>query len=109
VTTNHTLVLCSYVINETHAVFERKFSSKIIFLDQFLSKLAYDFIYTPVDIHSENYPEIRDEHDLPILVSALIAGVDLIITGDKDFFNIKASKDELPLVLTPRDFFESNL
>lgn len=109
VTTNHTLVLCSYVIDEIHEVFERKFSSKMMFLDEFLSKLSYDFIYTPTDINPETYPEIRDKHDLPILVSALIAGVDLIITGDKDFFDIKASKDELPLVLTPREFMESGL
>lgn len=109
VTTNHTLVLCSYIIDEIHEVFERKFSLKMGFLDEFLSKLSYDFIYTPADIHPENYPEIRDQHDLPILVSALIAGVDLIITGDKDFFDMKTSKEELPLVLTPREFIESNL
>lgn len=109
VTSEHTLILCSYVIDELHEVFDRKFESKKVFLDEFLSKLSYDFIYTPTDINPEKYPEIRDKNDLPILVSALIAGVDLIITGDKDFFDIKGSQEELPVILLPKEFIKSNL
>jgi putative PIN family toxin of toxin-antitoxin system len=109
ITTEHTLMLCSHIIEELQEVFDRKFKSQKTFLNVFLSKLSYDYIYTPTDINPKNYPEIRDKEDLPILVSALIAGVDLIITGDKDFFHIEASQEELPLILTPKDFLQRNL
>ena len=109
VTTEHTLVLCSHIIEELHEVFERKFNTKKTLLNVFLSKLSYDFIYTPTNINPKMYPEIRDKEDLPILVSALIAGVDLIITGDKDFFDIKSAQEELPIIMTPREFIKSDL
>jgi hypothetical protein len=34
---------------------------------------------TPLDINPEDYPEIRDKTDLPILVSAIVAGVDVSV------------------------------
>jgi len=106
VTTEHSLVLCSHIIEELHGVINRKFKDKKESLEKFLSKLTYDFVYTPTDINLKNYPGIRDRNDLPILVSALVGGVDLIITGDKDFFDIKAASDELPIIMTPREFIE---
>jgi predicted nucleic acid-binding protein len=41
-------------------------------------------------------------------VSAIVAGVDLIITGDKDFFDIKTGdiEIELPVIITPKEFIE---
>ena len=61
-----------------------------------------------MDINPEDYPEIRDKNDLPILVSAIVAGADVIITGDKDFFDMKARdfEMELPVIITPREFIE---
>lgn len=106
VTTEHSLVLCSHIIEEMHDVINRKFQDKKEFLDKFLSKLTYDFVYTPTDINPKNYPEIRDKDDLPILVSALAESVDLIITGDEDFFDIKGASVELPIIMTPRKFME---
>ncbi|NLW49169.1 MAG: putative toxin-antitoxin system toxin component, PIN family [Firmicutes bacterium] len=106
VTTGHSLVLCSHIIEEIHDVINRKFQDKKDFLEKFLSKLTYDFVYTPTDINPKNYPEIRDKDDLPILVSALTESVDLIITGDEDFFDIKAASVELPIIMTPRKFME---
>jgi len=41
------------------------------------------------------YPGIRDEKDLPILASAIIEDVDVLITGDADF---------APLVLNARRY-----
>lgn len=106
VTTEHNLVLCSHIIEEMHDVINRKFQDKKEFYEKFLSKLTYDFIYTPTDINPKNYPEIRDKDDLPILVSALAESVDLIITGDEDFFDIKGASVELPIIMTPRKFME---
>lgn len=109
VTSEHSLIICSHIIEELHGVINLKFSDKKDSLEKFLSKLTYDFVYTPADINPNNYPGIRDKNDLPILVSALVGGVDLIITGDKDFFDIKAASDELPVFMTPKEFIEKFL
>ena len=104
VTDNHTLVLCSHIFNELEQAFQKKFSDQKQLLDKFLYKLAYELVYTPADIDPANYPIIRDKEDLPIIVSALsLSGVDLLITGDKDFFDVKIDKPE---IITPREYLE---
>ena len=49
----------------------------------------------------ENLFTIRDINDYPILYTAIIDNVDILITGDKDFLNIDIEKPE---ILTPTDF-----
>src|SRR5690554_2016074 len=66
------LILCSYIIEELYAVFKRKFPEEIDSLDFFLSELAFELVYTPKRINVSDYPDIRDEKDLPILVSAIM-------------------------------------
>lgn len=102
-TMKHDLVICSYSIDEVHMVFERKFSDKIALLDLFLSELTFEMIYTPTKFDATEYPELRDEKDLPILVSAINSNVDVFITGDKDFHAVDI---EIPKIMTARDFME---
>lgn len=40
---------------------------------------------------------------IPILVTALLSDVDILITGDKDFFDVDMDKPE---ILTPREYLE---
>ena len=103
VTEVHTLVLCSHIIEELHEIFKRKFREKSHLLDKFLSKVAIELVYTPADINFADYPDIRDKGDLPILVSALLSDVDILITGDKDFFTVEIDKPE---IITPRDYLD---
>lgn len=104
----HIIVLPSHVMEELEILFETKFKGKKSLLKRFFSKYSYDYIFTPLDISPEQYPKIRDKNDLPILVSAIIANVDMIITGDKDFFDIKTEnfEMELPVIVTPKEFIE---
>ncbi len=95
------LVLCSYIIEELYAVFKSKFPEEIDSLDFFLSELAFELVYTPKRINVSNYPDIRDEDDLPILVSAIMGDVDVFITGDKDFHCIDI---ERPQIISPKEF-----
>lgn len=44
-----------------------------------------------------------DKKDLPILVSAILGDIDILITGDKDFARIEIDRPE---ILTPREFVE---
>lgn len=103
VTGKHELILCSHIIDEIHVVFERKFRDKTKYLEDFLSELTYELIYTPKEFNRKKYPNIRDEKDLPILVSAIIGNIDIFITGDKDFQNLDL---ELPEILTPQEYLK---
>ncbi|MCL4442197.1 MAG: putative toxin-antitoxin system toxin component, PIN family [Firmicutes bacterium] len=97
----HRLVLCQNVIDELRIVFSRKFAHKLRVLDDFLKNSAFELIYTPSTIDPSYYRSIRDSTDLPILVSAILGDVDIIISGDKDF---TATELDKPLILTPVDF-----
>ena len=102
----HTLVLSSRIIEELHRVVNLKFPSRKGVLEDFLCSLSYEIAYTPDLIDSSRYPKIRDEHDYPILASAIIADVDVFITGDKDFDNLGL---EHPEILTMTAFSEKYL
>ena len=97
----NTLVLCSYVIDEFNIVIMRKSLKYKKVLDSFLSKLSFEMVYTPE--WQENMPDIRDVKDRPILASAIISDVDILLTGDKDFTSLKI---ERPEILTPSEFAE---
>jgi len=101
ITSNHTIVLSSYVIEELKAVIKLKFPKKYESIDKFLSELPFEYTYTPEIIDATKYPAIRDKKDLPVLVSAITAEVDILITGDKDFECIEIEKPE---ILTPAEF-----
>ncbi len=62
VTEDHTLVLCPHIIDELHEIFKRKFKEKSYLLDKFLSKLSFEFVYTPADIDSarKHLPDMQD-------------------------------------------------
>ena len=64
---------------------------------------SYEISYTPPDIDENIYPVIRDKKDYPILASAIIADVDVFVTGDKDFDLIDI---ERPDIMTITDFAE---
>ena len=97
---DHRLVLSSFVINELKDVVQRKFKGRSADLDHFLTVLPFEFVYTP-DEMDEGLFEIRDEMDYPVLYSAIIEDVDILITGDKDFEGIDIEKPE---ILTPNEF-----
>lgn len=103
VTSKHSIVLCSHIIDELHRVFNKKFKDKLLYLEKFLSKFSFELVYTPQDIEVYKYPNIRDVADLPILVSAIIEDVDVIVTGDKDFFDVEIEKPE---IITVKEYFE---
>jgi len=96
----HKLVLSSYVIDELKQVVSRKFKRKSSALDEFLTVLPYEFVYTP-DAMDKDLFEIRDEMDYPVLYTAIIEGVDILVTGDKDFAQVEIEKPE---ILTPAEF-----
>lgn len=96
----HELVLSSFVVDELKEVVRRKFPAKAKIVDILLSRMSYDLVYTPEEMDDTLF-SIRDSQDYPVLYTAIIEDVDILITGDKDFADTKIEKPE---ILTPADF-----
>ena len=99
----YTLVLSTYVIDELKAVVERKFPTKVKAIEKFLTVLSFELEYSPEDYDGIPLFEIRDDKDYMVLHSAIIADVDILITGDRDFEDIEI---ERPEIMTPKEFIE---
>jgi putative PIN family toxin of toxin-antitoxin system len=100
------LVLSSQIIEELQLVVDIKFPNKKAAIDKFMSKLSFEMAFTPSEINPEIYPKIRDKEDYPILASAIIADVDVFITGDKDFSVLEIDRPE---IMTISEFAEKYL
>ncbi len=99
----HTVVISSYTKAECIEVFQKKFPDKIELIEIFFAGISYEDYKTPDDIDETKYPKIRDIKDLPVLVSAILSDSDILLTGDKDFEDIKMDK---PLIFTPAKYFD---
>ena len=102
--TKYSLVLCSYVVDELHDVIQRKFPAKKKDVEQFLIELPFELVYTPQTLPKHDLFVIRDKDDEKVLYSAILADVDVLITGDKDFFD--GIDVERPEILTHIDFLK---
>ena len=101
----HHLIICSYSITEISKVIECKFPKIISKWDKFLTTLEFEIAYTPSDLSTVKVPYIRDPKDLPILVSAMVAQPDIMVTGDFDFHTPEIQ--EYFTVMTPADFLRT--
>lgn len=100
---NHKLILSSYILEELKRVVERKFPNKKEKIYKVLYKIPFELIIIDSKIYEiENY-YIRDSKDFPILCSAIMSNVDILITGDKDFKNINI---EGLIILTPSEYMD---
>lgn len=99
---DHTLVLSSFVVDEFWDVIKRKFPQKEEAADQFLTKLAYDLVYTPHQMPGDLF-EIRDMKDYPVVYSAVLDQTDVLISGDKDITSVEI---ETPEIMTIAEFMD---
>ena len=100
----HTLIICSYVVDELYRVVRRKKPNLVGAIDLFLSKLSFEHVFSPKTIEGDKLFAIRDEDDYIILHTAIIEDVDLFITGDTDFYEVVI---ERPEILSPAEFLET--
>ena len=99
----HVPVICTYSVKESYTVFKRKFPDKITVLDEFFHDIDCEYFPAPETIEPSEFPDIRDINDLPILASAILSKVDVLLTGDKDFTEVRIKS---PLVLSPAEYYE---
>ncbi len=96
----HELVLCDRNIVELRDILKRKAPEFLPDAEVLLAEMAYELI--PAVDHAEKL--IRDAKDQPILNAAIVADVDVILTGDKDFLSLEM---EHPKCMNVARFFES--
>lgn len=99
----HQIVVCDYVIEELRLVVERKFPAKRKFLDRFFLELPFELVYTPKLLDLEEFPEMRDTKDAPILATAIMEDIDVFLIGDKDFLVLDV---EMPEIITMSEFLQ---
>ena len=97
ITQYHNVVLCDKNISELRDVLSRKKTEKLLYAEILLTEMSYELI--PATYHIEKV--IRDAKDQPILNAAIIADVDIILTGDKDFLCLDLEK---PKCMAVNDF-----
>lgn len=102
ISTNHELVLSSFVVDELKAVIETKFSSEVFVIDELLTKMNYEFVCTP-DFIDLALSEIRELNDYPVLYTAMIEDIDVLVAEDKDFADVAV---ERPRIYTPTVFID---
>lgn len=66
-------------------------------------ELPFELFYTPKELDLNEFPEMRDVKDAPILATALMESIDVFLTGDKDFLVLDV---EMPEILTMKEFLE---
>lgn len=95
-------VLCSYIIDELRRTFDKKFPAKTGDLEEFLDEMPFELFCTPHTLPKHNLFTIRDEKDEKILYSAILADVDILVTGDKDLLVVEGI--ERPEILSHLEF-----
>ena len=100
VSEEHEMVLCDQNLNEFREVLRRKAPRVLPDAQVLLNELSYELI--PAAYNAEKL--IRDAKDQPILNAAIVADVDVILTGDKDFLSLDM---EHPKCLTVAEFLEN--
>lgn len=93
------MVLCDRNLYELRDVLKRKAPNSLPDAEVLLNELSYELI--PATYNAEKL--IRDAKDQPILNAAIVADVDIILTGDKDFLCLDM---EHPKCMTVTEFFE---
>lgn len=96
---HHEIVLCDRNITELRDILKRKAPKYLPDVEVLIAELPYELI--PAVDHAEKL--IRDAKDQPILNAAIVADVDAILTGDKDFLSLEM---EHPRCLTAAQFLE---
>lgn len=105
VQSQYRLLICTYSLHEISHSLRRKRPEVLADWDGLLSWLRFELIHTPdPDEIDFTLPPIRDEGDIPILASALIAKPDAFVSGDKDF-QTSEIHESLP-VYTPANFMQ---
>ncbi len=77
--------------------------NRIVLCDYVIEELPFELVCTPKDLNLEDFPAVRDSKDTPILATAILENIDILITGDKD---LRVVETEYPEIMTMSEFIE---
>ena len=100
IVSDHELVLSTYVLDELRDVIARKFPEKAGELDEFLTTISFTLAYSPQSVPMGLF-DIQDMSDAPVLYTAILENVDVLITGDSDFDTVAIDR---PAIMTIAEF-----
>ena len=95
---NHDFVLCDHIITECYDVVNRKFPQHMQLLDKLFATLGYELVAAP-----RTGIVMPDPKDSPILNAAILADVDVVISGDGHFLSLSI---EHPEIIAPAQYIE---
>jgi putative PIN family toxin of toxin-antitoxin system len=101
---HHTLVLSTYILDEFNEVAQRKFPEKLFVIDDVLARMPYELAYTPKEIPPHIF-DIRDPDDYPLLYTAIIEDVDVLVTNDNDLLVVNI---DTPEIITSAEYLGRN-
>ena len=100
----HDLILTETILNELGQVLRKKFGvpdSRVEFVINKFQK----YVQTQKSKFTGSLELIRDPDDRLVLAVVIEARADILITGDKDFLDVRDRIPEI-LIKTPREFWE---
>jgi hypothetical protein len=107
------LVLCPYVIRQAHRNLSMRFPQHLGRFEAFLSMTSFELVPDPdPQAVAENIDLVRDQSDVPIALAAIDAGVDYLVSEDKDLTahdETTAKLDRQLTVLLPGTFLRQVL
>jgi putative PIN family toxin of toxin-antitoxin system len=96
----HELCIASCCMDEIRTLMSEKFSNAESTLDEFFAKVPHTLLQSPENPGNPLF-KIRDPNDYLVLHTAIIEQVDMLVTGDRDFFDVKIDRPE---IIHPMDF-----
>lgn len=96
------LVLCPYVIRQVHRRISQRFPEFLDAFNEFLARCPYELVPDPssedVQLHARL---VRDVTDVPVALAAIRAGVDYLVSEDKDLTAADETTAELRRHIQP--------
>ena len=90
------LVLCPLVIDQARLHLQKRFPEHLARFEAFLQKANYELVPDPTpEAVAANRHLIRDLSDIAIALAAIVAGVEYVVSEDKDFTAQDESTAEL--------------
>ena len=100
--TNCAIYVSEYVDKEFKHILQEKWGTRA---DKIYSLYrSLDFIFCSSTVETLGY--LRDEKDIPVLSDAIYHGVDILLTGDKDFLDANIAT---PKIISPSELLENFL
>ena len=99
---SHELFVSDQVLAELRRVLRLKFGVGQDLIDDFIWLLAQDSV--PAQPAQLPRIELKDRDDLAIVGAAITAGVEVLVTGDKELLDLR--QIESLEILSPRQFWE---